>query len=523
MSEDRGKPDATGSKLLRPDRRTVLKMSALGGAALAMKPFGALAEEATPKSGGELRIGALGGASSDTLDPHLVTTQPDALRQPMFAEPLNSFDPNGKLVNLVAESMEPNANGTEWTIRVRPIKFQNGKDVKASDVLFTFRRIADPKAPKFGASALANVDLQNAKILDDRTLRLTMTQPYAAFPESISAFYNFGIVPEGFDPAAPIGTGSFKYKSFKAGERSTFERFDEYWQGKPHLDAITVIDFASDTAAMNALRGGEIDAFTWAPPSLSRQVGASDPIKVYLTKPAQWVPLTMRTDIEPFNNPDIRKAFRLLVDRKQVVKVAYSGLAEPANDLFANLDPAFDGSLKREYDPDQAKSLLKKAGADKIVFTATTSDIAFGAVQIAQVFAQQASKLGITVKVDVKTPDVFYGEGFLKYPLGQDWWQYSPYISQVSQSMLATSPFNETHFDHPRYTDLYNQCQTIVDAAKRVDLIHEMQRIEFDEGGYIIATLNQTMDLASDKVHWVEPSPTGYPVGLYQFHKLWMD
>ncbi len=187
--------------LWQPDglsRRTfMLGASALGVAGPILgHSAAALAQSATPKRGGNLRVGMTGGSSSDTISASNTVTELDDPRILALFEPLVSVNRQGVVANVLADSFEPNSTATEWTIRLRDgLTFHNGKDVTAEDVVFSLRRIVDPKAPLPGATPLAPVDLANPKILDKRTLRLTMKTPYADFPGGISAPEYFSIVP----------------------------------------------------------------------------------------------------------------------------------------------------------------------------------------------------------------------------------------------------------------------------------------------------------------------------------------
>jgi peptide/nickel transport system substrate-binding protein len=520
--------DDTIKKLIQQpiDRRKFL--AGAGAAGLGLMTAGgrsALAAGA-PKRGGNLRIAILGGSASDTLDPHVVVTQPDNARVFALFEPLVELGGDAKLSNALAESLEPNATATEWTIRLRPgVKFHNGKNVTAADVAFSLKRIANPKTPLPGALTLGALDLNNFKVLDDRTLRIPMTRPFAVLPEAICATQYYAIVPVDFDPKKPVGTGPFKFESFTPGQQSVFSRFDEYWRdGLPYLDTLTVIDsFGSEIAAFNALQGGQVDAFAYAPLALIRQVQSGGPIKTLISEPGQWTPFTMRVDQAPFNNPDVRKAFRLLVDRKQMIQVALSGHGIVGNDVFSPWDPNFDQSLHRERDVDQAKHLLKKAGQENIAVELVTADFANGVTQMAQVFAQQALDVGAKVSVRQVTVDAFYGDQYLKWPFAQDYWSYSPYLTQIAQCNLSTSSFNETHWNDATYTKLYQAAQSEVNISTRVEILHELQKIDFEQGAYIIPSFNSTVDLMSANLNGAVPGRIGFPFGNYSWRSLWLS
>ncbi len=271
FSSDRG-------TLLNLGRRDLLRGAAYGGAGLigaSLLPSGARKALAgtEPKRGGDLKVAITGGGSTDTLDAHTMNTSPDLSRVMTLYEGLTTLDENGKVINVLAESFEPNATATEWTIKIRKgVTFHNGKPFKAEDVAFTFRRIGDPKNPLQGATGLKPLDLDNIKIVDDYTLKIPAKTPFATLPDTLSAVYYFGIVPVGYDPKNPIGTGPFKYESFTPGQQSVFKRYENYWQsGLPYLDSVTIIDsFQNDTAAFNALQGGEVDVYAYATLSLAK-------------------------------------------------------------------------------------------------------------------------------------------------------------------------------------------------------------------------------------------------------------
>jgi peptide/nickel transport system substrate-binding protein len=498
------------------------------GAAAAMVaawPRSSSAQSDTPKRGGNLRIALTGSSTTATMDPHRVVVTADVCRNALTFESLTTVDNTGLVKNKLAESLESNSDGTEWTVRLRDVEFHNGKKLGPKDVIYTFQRITDAKNPAFGAGGLAPVDVDGMKMLDDRTVRIPMKSPFAIFPEIISNWYSYGIVPEDFSLDKPIGTGPFRLDSFAPADQSVHSRFDAYWGGPALLDKVTVVDsFKSENAAFAALQSGEVDAFGVAPLAIAKTIAASNdgPIKALVSEPALWLPFCMRVDMAPFNNPDVRQAMRLMIDREQFVNLAFSGFGTQANDLFSVGDPDFDTSLVRHRDLDQAKFLLKKAGMSDLAFELPTSELSNGMMAAAQVFARQASEAGVKVTVKQYTVDLYF-QDYFPWPIGHDYWLYNPYFSQVNQSMLKSSPYNECRFDDPEYTALYNKMLTTVDPAKRTDIVHTMQKIEFDRGGYIIPAYNSSIDLVSSAVHGIERSRTGYSFGNYEFTKAWMS
>src|SRR5208282_375977 len=110
---------------------------------------------------------------------------------------------NAKRQLSLAEEITPNASATSWTIRVRSgVTWHDGKTLSADDVIFSLRRIVDPKNPLEGASQLTPLDMANAQKLDSRTVRIPCHSPFSILPDTLASNFFF-IVPVGFDPKNP--------------------------------------------------------------------------------------------------------------------------------------------------------------------------------------------------------------------------------------------------------------------------------------------------------------------------------
>lgn len=120
-----------------------------------------------------------------------------------------------------------------------------------------------------------------------------------------------------------------------------------------------------------------------------------------------------------------------------------------------------------------------------------------------------------------RLPDSFRSN-YLKWVFAMDSCGYSPYVSQVSQSVLPSAPYNETHFHNPRYLSLYNEANATIDKAKRCEVIHEMQVIDFNEGGYIIPMFNNFLNIMAPKVNGFPRGGTGIPLGNASWEQAWL-
>jgi peptide/nickel transport system substrate-binding protein len=536
---DFSREDATGGVT----RRQVLRGALGSGAALsagallaacggsssassssASSSVGSGASSGPIKAGGALAVGATGGGAKDTIDAHLPTADTDIMRVWNLYEPLAVRPPDfGPLEMMVAESLEPeHGKANSWIVKLRPgIEFHNGKTVSTDDVIFSLQRILDPKNPKVGAASIGYIDIKNVKKISSSQIRIPLKIANATFPDDIGQYFN-AIVPVGYNPAKPVGTGAFMYESFTPGQQSVFKKFPNYWQtGKPYVDQLTIIDFTDDTARVNALLGGQVLAIDNLPSGQIAQVQGTSGLKVLISQTGEWQPFTMRVDTAPFNDVRVRQAMRLIVNRPQMVEQVLSGQGRIANDMYSPFDPAYASNLpQRHQDLEQAKSLLKQAGHSGLSIQLTTAPVFQGIVQAAEVFAQQASGAGVNVKLQKLDSGTFYGPNYLKWPFAQDFWATREYLPQVAQGSLPNSPFNETHWADPTFIKYINEARATLDQTKRNQILLQAQTLEYNNGGYIIPYFSNQIDAYSTKLTGFVEAKSGFPLGNYWFKNV---
>jgi hypothetical protein len=171
--------------------------------------------------------------------------------------------------------------------------------------------------------------------------------------------------------------------------------------------------------------------------------------------------------------------------------------------VFSRYDPSYSASLpQRHYDPAQAKSMLKAAGHENLHVQLVSAPIAQGATGCAQVFAQQAKAAGVTISLRQVTVTEFYGPQYLNWPFAQDFSFYQYYLPSVAQFFVPSGPYNECHYNNPRYTSLFNQALKIVDDQQRFPIIHGADRLR-GELVAVLARLRSGLGL-----------PAGLPVGV---------
>lgn len=529
----------------RLDRRTFLRSALIGGAAVAagglLDACGSSASgtksptsstggaSSTPRKGGDLTVGLTGGSSSDTLNPFYggISAIGTARAQQLY-QPLVQLNNQAQLQYVLAEEISPKGSTSLWTIRCRPgVTFHDGKAFGADDVIYTLQTILNPKDPLGGATVLTPVDIKGLKKVDNLTVEVPMTIPFGSFPEQLAAFWYFlYIAPDGWTQKdTPNGTGPFKYQSFTPGQRSVFVRNPTYWKaGLPYLDSVTILDFQDPTAVENALVSKAIDCTGQLSGSQMKILQQTSGIKALPSQTGAIEPFTMRVDKPPFNDVNVRQAFRYLVNRPEFISTTLDGFGTIAADVTSPYDPDFDHSLHREQDIALAKQLLKKAGYERGLTVTLDTSLAINssALNMATVFKQQASAAGVTVNINQVSAGDFFGPNYYtKSVFSQIYYDYSPYLAQVAQTFLPTSPFPETHFNDPHYTDLYNQANKTQSASVRKEIEYEMQTIDFDQGGYIIPCFVDSLDAYSTNLTGYQTGEVGEPLGNFNFENYW--
>jgi peptide/nickel transport system substrate-binding protein len=488
----------------RVSRRTFVRgvaagSAAVGGAALLGACGGdddaPSSENVRLRRGGTLRVGMSVGNPSDTFDPHFAVTLVDAARALNVFESLSLRDLDFQPEMLLAESVEMDGQPDSWTIRLKQgIEFHNGKTVTADDVIFSLRRITDPKNPGTGAVPLGDIDRAGLRKLDERTVRVPLTEPNSGFPDDLGQYFN-AIVPTDFDPKNPVGTGAFRFKSFTPGEETRIVKNPNYWRdGEPKLDEVVLIDIPDATARVNALLGGDVDMIMDLPAGQVSTVEGQG-MRTLISQTGSWDPIVMHTRKAPFDDVRVRQAMMLIIDRQQMVDQVLAGRGLVANDIHSPFDPAYIGDdlPPREQDLEKARSLLRQAGQSDLRVELVPQTGIQGSVQIAQVFAQQAEGAGVSVKLRQLDSGTYF-EKYTQWPFTTSTWGTRAYLSQVGVMLLPGASWNETDWQDEEFFKLIYQARSEVDEDKRSELLGEAQRLERDRGGNIVWAFREQID-----------------------------
>lgn len=394
----------------------------------------------------------------------------------------NEFEPG------LAESWEM-IDDTTVRMKLREgVLCHAGYEMTASDVLWT--------AQKGAASPVANYlwgvfDIDNFEIIDDYTIDMKTNDVFGPLLSYLSDTSTGYIVnqqayeeqtPENYARNPTGGSGPFKFTAWIAGDRITYERFEDYWGDKPYFAKLVIRNISDDTTRAMALENGEVDVIYGVDTS-SYQTLIDSPISNLITFPSnQSIHMGTNNTFEPFSDVRVRRAMHHALDREAIVGLAFSGYAVVAdapwpNSLNVYLPP--EGEEVYEYDVEKAKELLAEAGyADGFTFDLWVADTTAW-VQMAEMIQNGLAKVGITCNVTVMDQNTLLADRATG--------EYEAYIARFSCSsneaawwrarLHSEGDYNQNVMQyHNADVDKWiEEAQASLDNDYRTELYHEIQ------------------------------------------------
>lgn len=489
-------------------------------------------DDGTPKRGGRLRAAFAGGGASETLDPHLASLFADVARAKALFDKLADYGADLSAQPRLAAKWEPNKALDRWQVTLREATFHDGSPVTARDVLYSYRRIADPEKAFRAKASLEPIDLDASRATGERGIEFVLKRPTAEFPNVLAAFGAY-IVPENagadtgknatdFD-TKPIGSGPFRFVSFSPGRSAVLRRYDAYWEGAAHLDELEFVVANEESARVNALLGGQVEYAHELNPTTARAHEGKGQIEIVRLRNSAMQAFCMKTDRAPFDDKRVREAFFLIADRQELVDGALSGAGVVGNDLFGKGYEYYAADLpQREQDLDRARALLKQAGAEKLKVTLDTSAVAAGFTEAASIFRDQAAKAGVTIDVKMGSKDSYWSDILDSGTLACYRSGAMPIEAHLSQRLLTDSTTNATKWRHKDFDALYQQAQSTRDKTERAAVYERMQRRLYAEGGFLIWGFADWIIGTAKTVKGVEVKAPANTLDWARFDKVWL-
>ena len=457
-----------------------------------------------------------------------------------------------------ATSWTTSPDGRTWTFHTRPhAEWSDGKPLTAADAAWTINTII-----KFKSGPTANLGgdvahLNNAVATNSTTLVLHYAQPVAnvlpnlqvipILPEHVWApvagtsgkgLRSYANVPTNGHPV--VGGGPFTLVSYQSDQLALFHRNPHWYGPKPHIDGFGIQFFADSNSLIQAMKSGGIDAVAspaGVPPTSVSALRVPG-IHMYVGPSLSWPDFiinanTHKSQHRELLNPLARKAFEYAIDRRQIIKTAYLGYAQPGASIIPPATGAWHDPAVRPlpFDLAKASALLNQAGyrmgpngvrvADghpmsyTVIFARDQSGPGDRAFQIIQTDFKQ-----IGVQLTQRTLDAtaatvaMDGPNYTSYPFDVAMWAW---ITLIDPDYMLSVPtcaqwgvLNDSGYCNSTYDRLYQQQGVTTNPAARRAIVYQMQQMLYNARGYIVLCYLDTLEAWSTKWSGLVESPQGW-------------
>ena len=521
---------------MKISRRQVLS-KALGISVLAILPFNivqgfvtsSIAAEA--KRGGVLK--AAFSADPAGFDP---VRGPSGMSHVVIEQvysTLMALDSDANPYPELAESYAVSGDGLEYTFKLRPnITFHNGDPLTAEDVKFSFDRLL---AKDSGYSYGSQVEtIESVTAVDPLTVKFKLTKrtgpflTYMAFPGS--SIVPKKLVESGHDlNEKPVGSGPFKFVSYEPRSVIKFERNPNFFEpGKPYFDSMEFRIIADATALTDSVMSGEVNFSNEIPPKDWSAVAANVELATHAVEGSRFYWLLPHNEHPPLNNPKVRQAIGLALDRSALVKGAFFGQASP---ILGGVIPEWSWGFaginyfKEGADVAKAKKLLAEAGYADGFETSMTMASSFPAmIAMAPIIQANLAAIGIKAKIDTMEIPRFWDEvwGPGKFDITTMYW-VSPLADPddfVTNNYKCGMAINVQKSCSKKMDSLLEEAKAGATQDERKFAYKKVQDLSMEEMG-IVPLVNAFILIAhSKKLQGFTPLRTGF---LKSFKDSWFE
>lgn len=475
----------------------------------------------------------IGLASEPTaIDPHYHQTTPNEALVAHIFEPLVRMSADMELEPALAESWEPTDNNT-WTFKLdKNAKFSNGEPFTADDVIFSFCRIHNNETGVAGGFVNTANRIKAIEAPDPYTVKLTTENAYPVLPNELARipmiwsgiveYDTLSYTPKegcGITSAWPelndfnsgktvIGTGPYTLKNYVKGSTIELERNDNYWGTLPDWEAVHLTSVPSAGPRLTGLLAGDFDLIE--NPAARDLKRITDSGFEHTIKPSVRV-MFFQLDVgreqspyvkspqgdNPLQNPKVRQAMSLAIDRKAIIERIMDGVATPANQYIpVGMFGSIPDAPELPYDPVKAKELLIEAGyPDGFELTlSATNDRYINDAQLTQAVAQYLSRIGIKTNVDTMTRSVYFPKRAKReFSASLGGWgsetgeagNFLQYWVTTTNRDLGVGSSNYGAYSNPELDALYLEAIRTLDDEKRSQLFQDAVAISIEDMAHI--------------------------------------
>ena len=408
----------------------------------------------------------------------------------------------------------------------RDVKWHDGKPFNADDVIFTYKTLVSPKIASPYSSSFRFV--KSVKKLDDYRIEVIYKKPYFKALET----WMMGIIPKhlleneknimnsSFN-THPIGTGPYKLAQLEFSKDIILTANDDYFEHRPHIDKISFHVIPDSMTRFLMLKSKQLDIGSLSPIEYEKKLPKEfqKDFNIYENITLAYTYLGFNLKRKKFQDPRVREALSLAIDRQEIVDIMFFGHAKVCTGPFLPTSSAFNPDIKApKRDVKKAKALLKAAGYDKehpFTFEIATSNSNPTRPYVAQILQHQLKDAGVVVKLRIMEWQAFlnmvvFPRKFDAVLLG---WGLSPTpdprLFWHSKSDVKGG-FNFIGYHNEEMDRLIERSETVVDRARLSKMWQKMFAIIVHDNPYLFLYIPSSISAVSKRIHGIEALPSGY-------------
>lgn len=436
----------------------------------------------------EVRDNVVIGLSSDmtTFNPLNSATKSDDSVICQIYDQLYFYDDERNEIPRLAESYDVSDDGLVYTFHLRKgVLFQNGEELKASDVVFTI------EAARESSFASGYVDqIAEAVATDDYTVEMKLSGPYAPFFEQICYLYilNEKAVTEAGDDYEmnPVGTSSYQLVSYEPGNKVELTRYDDCWKGAADIKDVTFRILSDANTTDISLEAGDLD-FAEISESFVATAKASEALQVGNVLEGSVTYAIMNTEKAPFDNKLVRQAINYAIDRDFIVEAATENLATPTSIMISpNMFGYPEDTVLYDYNPDKARELLEQSGLELPIDIGKLQCYDGYYKTIAEVMVEDLAEVGINAEVELMEKNAFLENAFAgNHGIGIMAFIYGGDADACASTYTTEGFFNMARWYSSDIDAKFDEARNLVDPAARAELYDQIFDTVQEEALYV--------------------------------------
>jgi peptide/nickel transport system substrate-binding protein len=446
-----------------------------------------------PVRGGQLRVALY--KDLRTLNPLKMVFGNEIRAAANLYDNLTSVSRQGEVRGNLAVEFTPSDDARTWTFRLKKgVKFQDGSPLEAADVVATFEALLDPATAAPYKTEIGPV--VGVKAIDDLTVRFELSSGNANLPKSLTSaaarIVSRAGLKSGKLDTEGFGSGPFVLKEFVPNDRVVMERNPNYHrEGRPYLDRLVLRILPDINTQITALKSHEVDVIDDVDSDTVRELAANKSLRVLQIPGGTFNALVLYADKPPFNNPDVRMALRLTVDRAACMAAITNGAGAPADDQPISAAYEFyDKTIPlRTQNIAEARRLLKSAGLGSgFEHRVVVSNSPASREKTAIVLQSMAAQAGIQLKLELMD-NARYGATIVNKGVASYVVNYSARPTEdgiLSKLYSKTNGNDEGRWATPETERMLDEARASLDRNRRAKIYSEFQRLARDTGPYIL-------------------------------------